>query len=123
MLLRPIDCTTAVRDEVLLITTRQAECQMLTFEVYNVQDLVGEDSDVHDLAEILRLVLPCTKAATCCDMDVAAARGSKSGPEASSHAQIVPFGNLIVARASINEQNAIAELLAEMREKSKTAEK
>jgi hypothetical protein len=132
LLLSPVDLTHVVKDGVLQITTVDALDQVMELRVHNVKDLLQTDTSVDELAGILRMALavemPATEHRAARKQRVGIVGGHSLAAVTMSPAQPVPlaphaapeiatFGDLIVVRASTPEQEAIAKLLDEMREK------
>jgi len=87
-----IDATYIVHDGVLLISTPDALDRMVDLRVYDIRKLLGPTVDADDLVETLALI----------------------------EAQVVPYRNLLVVRASIVQHALIADLLGTMHEKLDT---
>ncbi|MEX2112972.1 MAG: hypothetical protein WD845_07285 [Pirellulales bacterium] len=133
LMLSTLELTYVVDNGVLLITTPDAVAAMIELRVYDVHDLLL-GGDVHELSEVLRLALvpPQPKVMGGVVPSVSTAAG-RPHPEtlvanhqtgqatpwpamaAASGSVIMPYGKLIVVRASIVEHEAIAELLESMR--------
>ena len=105
LMLGQFDLTYVVRHGVMLITTPAAVRKMIELRVYDVRDLLGDDADVGDVTAIVQLVLePAPTTGVC-------------------KSQIVPLGNLLVVRASIAEQLAVADLLDSIRQERRQTKK
>ena len=132
LMLDKMAMTYVVKDGVLLLTTVDALDQMVELRVHNVKDLLQVDTKADDLAGILRMAfaveLPATEHRAARQQRVSAVGGLSLAAVTTSPAQslrlapdvapeIATFGNLIVVRASIPEQEAIVKLLDQMREK------
>jgi hypothetical protein len=121
LLLGRFELTYVVRDGVMLISTPAAVRKMIDLRVYDVHDLVSQQADVSDVTIILQLALDPQR-----PIDERAAGATRPADETRAacapSSEIMPFGNLLVVRASIPEQEAIAGLLDEMRQKLRSAE-
>jgi hypothetical protein len=92
IMLRSLQLTYTVQNEVLLITTPEAHSRQLITAVYDVRDLLGGPS-ADDLADVLR-----------------ALRGDASGD-----AKIVVYDTMLLVRDTDQAHQAMAELLHIMR--------
>jgi hypothetical protein len=111
LLLEPLELTYVVTDGVLLVTTPAAVSKMVELRVYNVAELAGAAGKSGDLTTVLGLALaPGTGML---------APGQPATLGGSSQPQFATFGDVIVVRASIAEQEAIAALLVEMQTKQR----
>ncbi|MEZ6104027.1 MAG: hypothetical protein R3E01_34230 [Pirellulaceae bacterium] len=108
LMLRPIELTTAVRDDVLTITSAdEAELQLKT-EVYSIADLVSgegqDDWDVHSNAnELIDIIVTSCAPSTWDEVGGPASIGCYS-----------PNQSLVISQTS-ESQGEVAELLAAMR--------
>jgi hypothetical protein len=127
LLLGPLGMTYVVRDGVLLLTTPQAVSRMVELRVYDVGDLAKGDQQENRLLPILWLALSAPQGTHAVargrsDSSPGATAATVAPPEQASLARdIIGYDNLIVVKASITEHEAIANLLAEMRNKLKAA--
>jgi hypothetical protein len=121
--------TFVVDQGVLLITTPAAAADMIEIRVYDVEDLLAQGG-VKELSEILRLALDPRSVQRTSGLAAARATTTRTerapepypsvpavpdAPGTPRGSVILPFGNLIVVRASILEHEALAELLQSMR--------
>ncbi len=134
LLLSNYDLTYVVRNGVLQITTPDAVAGLVELRVYDVHDLLQE-GDIGELSRILALVFDPPKppkapkvggvvpkvaqvttyaSAPAYTPYTPAGAVQKHAVEATG-STILPYGNLVVVRASILEHEAIADLLQEMR--------
>jgi hypothetical protein len=129
LLLSNHDLTFVVDQGVLLITTPAAAADMIEIRVYDVEDLLAQGG-VKELSEILRLALDPRSVQRTSGLAAARATTTRTerapepypsvpavpdAPGTPRGSVILPFGNLIVVRASILEHEALAELLQSMR--------
>ena len=127
LFLRQLDLTYVVRGGLLLITTPEAAANMIDVRVYNVGEVVPKDEDLEDLASILLLAVSPNGILNGVDLrhvaEQSGAVASDAPPKAKGHrpAQIATYGNLLVVRASLAEQEEINKLLLEFQEKLKPA--
>ncbi len=125
LLLSNYDLTYVVRNGVLQITTPDAVANMTELRVYEVHDLLQE-GDAGGLSKILALALDPPKPPKAPMMGgvapavaqvttYAQPETPQKHPPHDGASVILPYGNLVVVRASILEHEAITELLKEMR--------
>jgi hypothetical protein len=130
LVLSRLELTYVVSDGVLLITTPQAVSRKVELRVYEVRDLMQAGGNTEELPILLRLMIaPETAtgsqhAARVTGGVAVAAKALEAMPAELARApQIVAFGNVLVVRASIAEQETVTDLLAEIRAKLKPAGK
>jgi hypothetical protein len=119
LLLNDIDATFVVRDGTLLITTRRAAAHMTDLRVYAINELVGDGVEPVKVAEVLRSALASGCAVP---QDQAAAKGPAIADPSPTNATMVPFRNLLVIRATLQDHDEIQKLLAEFKAKLKAGE-
>jgi len=130
LILDDLDATFVVRDGALLITTKAAAGQMLELRVYNIDQLLGSETDAHELADVLRSLFP--DAAFCRRQSLARGRSDSAkgaGPSARTAArpveprfEVVPYRNLLVVQASQHDHQELAQLLGEIEAKLQMGE-
>jgi hypothetical protein len=109
LLLDDMDCAFVVRNGGLLITSEDAARHMTELRVYDVNELVGTQTDPNELGEVLEAaVLSCGRSS-------GSAPCSAEAPAAEM--RIVPYRNLLVIRASMHDHDEIAKLLGEIKAK------
>jgi hypothetical protein len=125
LLLSNYDLTYVVRNGVLQITTPEAVASITELRVYDVHDLLQE-GDVGELSKILALALDPPQPPKAPKLGGAVptvahvttyptADASQNRAANDTASVILPYGNLVVVRASILEHEAIEDLLKEMR--------
>jgi hypothetical protein len=99
LVLEPRQLTFVVRNGVLLITTLEAAERMIDIRVYEVADVLSDGKNVNELASLLR--------------EVASTQTEELA--------LVPYGNLLAAKASLPAHDRIVDVLTKLREKLKPA--
>lgn len=94
LILEPIDLCWEIRDEVLMITSIDKATERKIIRVYDVADLLGDDSSAEELIEVVRAAFP---------------------EKADEGASATPFHHLLIVRDSQHGHEQIQRLLAEMR--------
>ena len=103
LLLREFDMTAIVVHDVLLLTTNEAADNMVELRVYDVDDLIDDEDDAGDLAEMLNMLMFPNRLT--------------SDGQAPGKMVIFPYKSLILARASIPAHEQLSRLLGEIRAK------
>lgn len=111
LLLDDLDATFVIRHGTLLITTNDAAREMSDLRVYDIAELVGPQVDPCEVGEVLQRVLPATLVVQ------PAKRPSSAADAARVETRIVPFRNLLVIRARLQDHDEIERLLADFKAK------
>jgi hypothetical protein len=109
LLLRDLNLTWAIRDEVLMITSREQADNLLTTEVYDVADLVtcrDQKNELWEDYETLEEVITCTIAPATWD--------AAGGPASIRGATFGPAKVLVVSQTGEGHEQLV-ELLAKLR--------
>jgi hypothetical protein len=92
LVLAPLDLTYVVRDDVVLITTREAARRMIELRIYSVGDLADDEEEADDLADVLQAQL---------------------GPSS----QLCAYRKLLLVRGPTPMQEELLRILTDMRHK------
>ncbi|HEX3726601.1 MAG TPA: hypothetical protein VHV08_10180 [Pirellulales bacterium] len=124
LLLSPVELTAVVTDGVLLITTSEAAAEMVEVRVYNVSDLLDDDDDIDDFVTTLSaLLIPPVRFPQVVTSPTTAGMGGGSVGatmrRSESAVTITRYHKLLLVRAPMGVQDAVARLLNEIRQKLK----
>jgi hypothetical protein len=114
LLLHDLDLTYVVRDGVMLITTQDAARRMLELRVYDVGNFVKSEADADLLAGILETVVSCEAHGAAPRPAKPEAKIAQAAQAEPSRLSVVPFRNLLLVKASQQDHEQIAQLLAEI---------
>ncbi len=120
LMLNDLELTTVVTNGVLLITTPEAANQMIDVRVYDLSDMIEEDDNAEELALLLQSFFmpgrPNESKRCAADRSPSVSPGTSGTP-----IQIAPYQKMLLIRAPIIEQEELARILSEMRDKLKAA--